>query len=255
MSARTCRKPTDPTDPAQLAEKLKDIPPINTWPLTNALGNNPNRTDVVPNNLVLMVRGELFKRYPNAIVYACKATRDASGNRMLDDTDERYPLFRGTIDPDMTFLGFNLTQADAYGGTAAAPDGFFFVFQQQPAEPRFGLEPNATGSVAEWADLAWTNFATSGSPVVTLPLANRSQSTILAANPWRQASRIFQLVQQNAPIPDFLLPTVAPAGVSITPGTADASNQWGVNSAQTAYILLRLPFRVLIHADLMLPHP
>jgi hypothetical protein len=28
-----------------------------------------------------------------------------------------------------------------------------------------------------------------------------------------------------------------------------------VNSAQTAYILLRLPFRILIHADLMLPPP
>lgn len=246
---------TDPIDPAQLAEKLKDIPPINTWPLTNALGDNPNRSDVVPNNLVLMVRGELFKRYPTAIVYACKAKRDASGNRVLDETDERYPLYRGAIDPDMTFLGFNLTQADAYGGTAAAPDGFFFVLQQQPAEPRFGLEPNATGSVAEWADLAWTNFATSGSPVVTLPFANRSQSTILEANPWRQASRIFALVQQNAPIPDFLMPTVAPAGVSITPGTSDANNQWGVNSAQTAYILLRLPFRILIHADLMLPQP
>ena len=34
----------------------------------------------------------------------------------------------------------------------------------------------------------------------------------------------------------------------------DPANKWGVNSAQTAYILLRLPFRILIHADLMLPH-
>jgi len=28
-----------------------------------------------------------------------------------------------------------------------------------------------------------------------------------------------------------------------------------VNSAQTAYILFRPPFRVLMHADLMLPQP
>ena len=33
----------------------------------------------------------------------------------------------------------------------------------------------------------------------------------------------------------------------------DASNRWGVNSAQTAYILLRLPFRILIHAERMIP--
>ena len=31
-------QPGDPTDPAQLAELLKDIPPINTWPLAGPLG-------------------------------------------------------------------------------------------------------------------------------------------------------------------------------------------------------------------------
>ena len=37
--------------------------------------------------------------------------------------------------------------------------GWFFVFQQQPTEPRFGLEPAAAGPVSQWNDLAWTNFA------------------------------------------------------------------------------------------------
>ena len=32
----------------------------------------------------------------------------------------------------------------------------------------------------------------------------------------------------------------------------DPHNNWGVNSAQTAYILLRAPFRILKHAELML---
>ncbi len=248
-------QPGDPTDPTQLAEKLKDIPPINTWTLPSLLGQHPNRTDIVPNNLVLMVRGELFKRYPNAIVYAGKATRNAKGIRVLDESDERYPLFRGTLPPDMTFLGFNLSQADAFGGTAPSPDGFFFVFQEQPAEPRFGLEPNATGPVNQWSDLAWTNFTTGGgSPVVSLPLANRSNADIMAGSPWRQASRVMALVQQSSSIPDILSPNAGLSGVSISPGD-DANNNWGVNSAQTAYILLRLPFRILIHADLMLPKP
>ena len=61
----------------------------------------------MPDNLVLLVRGELFKRYPTAIVYAGKAKLDGEGNRVLDDTDERYPIFRGTLPNDMTFLGFN----------------------------------------------------------------------------------------------------------------------------------------------------
>ena|SRR5271165_4528913 len=246
-------QPGDPADPDQLAEKLKDIPPIHTWALPSLLGRHPNRTDVVPNNLVLLVRGELFKRYPNAIVYAGKATRNAQGQRVLDESDERYPLFRGTIPPDMTFLGFNLTEADARGGTTAAPEGFFFVFQEQPSEPRFGLEPAAAANpITEWSELAWTNFG-GGSPVVQLPVANRTQAGIFASNPWRLASQVFSLVQNKAVLPGFLSPQSSLVGVTIPAGSSDANNHWGVNSAQTAYILLRLPFRVLIHADLMLP--
>ncbi len=210
-------QPGDPTDPAQLREKLKDIPPIHTWPVASALGTHPNQPNLPPDNLVLIVRGELFKRYPNAIVYAGKAKKASDGSRVLDPTDERYPLFRGTLSPDMTFLGFNLTAADARGGTAASPDGFFFVFQEQPSEPRFGLEPTPDVSpVPHWAELAWTNFGNVA----------------------------------------MLAPALAPTDTAITSDVnnpEDASNAWGVNSAQTAYILLRLPFRVLMHADLMLP--
>ena len=67
--------PAIPTDPAALAELLKDIPPINTWPLDSTLGDHPNRTDVVADNVVLLIRGELLKRYPNAIIYAGKAKK------------------------------------------------------------------------------------------------------------------------------------------------------------------------------------
>ncbi len=248
-------QPGDPTNPAQLAELLKDIPPINTWPLTVPLGQHPNRANIVQNNLVLLVRGELFKRYPNAIVYAGKATRNAQGQRVLDDTTELYPLFRGTISPDMTFLSFNLGAADARGGTAASPDGYFFVFQEQPSEPRFGLEPTApTNPVTEWADLAWTNFALGGgSPTPDLQFAKSSQSDVLTNSPWRLASRVFRLVNAAVQLPPFLPPTATPSGVAIAAGSTDAANTWGVNSAQTAYILLRLPFRILIHADMMLP--
>jgi len=258
---------TDPADPNQLHELLKDIPPIHTWPRTTALGLHPNRTDIVPNNLVLLVRGELLKRYPNAIVYAGKAKRDPKGQRVLDDTDERYPIFRGTLAPDMTFFGFNLGADDARGGTAAAPDGFFFIFQEHASEPRFGLEPTAdTTPVPHWAELAWTNFTSAGdgsSVAVPLPIQNISQSSLIAANPWRMASRVFGLVQANASLPDFLSPNLQPREVTLAPGGGDPNapdytptdpgNNWGVNSAQTAYILFRLPFRVLIHADLMLP--
>ena len=261
-------QPGDPTDPAALAELLKDIPPINTWPTPTALGDHPNRTDVVVDNVVLLIRGELLKRYPNAIIYAGKAKKVAStsadpNGRILDPTDERYPIFRGTLKDDMTFLGFNLSVADAYGGTAASPEGFFFVFQQQPSEPRFGLEPSeAAPTTTHWADLAWTNFGVNtagGGPVFQLPdLGNTARGNLMKNTPRRLASQVFRFVLGSYSLPDFLKPGVPPqrtAIVSDASNPEDANNRWGQNSAQTAYVLLRMPFRILIHADMMLPHP
>jgi hypothetical protein len=253
------RQPGDPADPAALAELLKDIPPISTWPLAEPLGDHQNRTGIVQNNVVLLVRGELFKRYPNAIVYAGKAKLGSDGSRVLDDTDERYPLFRGTLSPDMTFLGFNLSEADAHGGTAASPEGFFFVFQEQPAEPRFGLEPTPDVTpVPHWSELAWTNFAVATPEVATTEAVvfAPKPSSIIAHSPWREASQVFAAVLENNVIPPFLTPDQQPTGIAIVSDAEnpdDPDNRWGVNAAETAYILLRLPFRILIHADLMLP--
>ena len=254
-------QPSDPTDPKALIELLKDIPPIHTWPTPTALGTHPNRTDIVANNVVLLVRGELFKRYPNAIVYAAKA-KVVGNQRVIDDTDERYPIFRGTLPDDITFLGFNLSEADAKGGTPQSPDGFFFVFQQQPSEPRFGLEPvEDTSPITHWSDLAWTNFGGGGGggdiPFKLPDLGLTTRAMTIKTSPWRLASQVFNLVVSATSVPNQLKPSLMPARVAIAADSEnpdDPANKWGVNSAQTAYILLRLPFRILIHADLMLPH-
>ncbi|MGI8771233.1 MAG: hypothetical protein ACR2JE_07340, partial [Acidobacteriaceae bacterium] len=249
----------DPSDPDKLRELLKDIPPIHTWPKPVPLGEHPNRTDIVENNVVLLVRGELFKRYPTAIVYAGKAKRDAQGNRVLDDTDERYPIFRGTLPSDITFLGFNLSLEDARGGTPASPEGFFFIFQQQPSEPRFGLEPvEDANPITHWADLAWTSFGGGGSASFKLPdLGLTTRAMTVKTSPWRLASQVFGMVVSGTSVPDFLSPSLSLSSriqiAADAENPDDPNNHWGVNSAQTAYVLLRLPFRILIGADLMLP--
>jgi hypothetical protein len=254
-------EPGDPTDPAQLAELLKDIPPINTWPLAGPLGSHENRAGIVPDNVVLIIRGELLRRYPNTVIYAAKAKLDGR-QRVIDPTDERYPLFAGTLPTDITFIGFNLSEADAKGGTPASPEGFFFVFQQHPTEPRFGLEPSATGTVQHWADLAWTNFGVSrqqanGHHVNGRPA--RTPATVGYANgwaPWRLASTTFGAVLAGAALPTFLSASAQPQGIAIADDTADpddTANAWGADAAQTAYITLRMPYRIAIHADLMVP--
>jgi hypothetical protein len=248
-------QPGDPTDPTKLKELLKDIPLVPLWQLQ--LGKNVNRPNIPPNNVVLLVRGEIFRRYPNTVVYAVKAQRDSNGVRVRDDSDQRYPIFRGTLPKDMTFLGFNLSVADARGGTSASPEGFFFVFQQPPGEPRFGLEPTETAAATtRWADLSWQNFTPSTRAATSRHLTSTgTKIQKLAGNsPWRFSSQILSMVLQDGPLPDFLSATSQPAGVGTLTDPDDQSNAWGRNSAQTAYILLRMPFRILIHADLMLPN-
>ena len=68
------------------AEQLKDITKIHTWPEASPLGAHkpppPADADVEPGEkqLVLVIRGELLKRYPNTVIYAQKAIDDGSGN-------------------------------------------------------------------------------------------------------------------------------------------------------------------------------
>ncbi len=255
-------QPGDPTDPAALKELLRDIPPINTWPLPNGLGQHENRTGIVENNLVLIVRGELLRRYPNTIIFAGKAVKNDKGEIVLDESagaeaEYKHPIFSGTLGTDITFLGFNLTAAQAGGQDPSAPLGYYFAFQQVPTEPRFGLEPSElTSPVPYWSELAWTNFATGGGlasgGVTALPNFVGGYSTR------RLMSTVLRYTQQQATLPPFLRAAAAPHDVAIAAGDDDAtaldkSVTWGKDSAQNAYILLRRPFRIMASAKRMLP--
>ena len=268
-------QPGDPTDPAQLAELLKDIPPMSTWPLTKPLGQNENRTDVPTDNVILLIRGELLRRYPNTVIFAGKAKAGDGGDngRVLDETDQRMPIFRGTLSPDITFFGFNLSVDDAQGGTATAPLGFFFVFAEHPTEPRFGLEPQSTDPVTQWEDLAWTNFAQPGDAAASDGAASRTgfgagqgtlaESAVSSVFPqfapteisrYRVASTVFSQVLGSFSVPGFLSAAAGPSGVALSGANPeDSALGWGVNAAQTAAILIRMPFQVMVHADSLLP--
>ncbi len=211
----------------QIREKLKDIPPLHNWNRANPLGANENRADVVPNNIVLLVRGELLRRYPNAHVYALEAKWDPELGHVLGKK-EMHTLFRGTLSPDLTFFGFNLTVDEARGSTdRSQPQGWFFVFQQQSAEPRFGLEPaldayQTPPEVHAWSRLSWANFAPNATALESLAFAP------------------VKMLPQNVSI--ILGPD--------NPG--DIANQWGTDAAQMAFITLRHPARVAVHAETML---
>jgi hypothetical protein len=225
----------DPTDSDALRDRLNDVPPLHDWPTAAPLGTNRNRPDA--DGLVLLVRGRLLRRYPGAIVYACRAAWDPVARRrvILEPEEHVQPQYRGTLDPDLTFFGFALTAERVRGDEAnpARDPGWFFVFQQQPSEPRFGFEPLPDPPVAppveEWNDLTWANLAPAGTDPGELGFAPATGALA------------------NVAIRD--LP--APGGGVANPG--DRANAWGADAAQTAFIAMRRPARVAIHGRTMVP--
>ena len=216
-------RPSPATPSAQLAEEYKDIEPIHTWDRTSKLGTHNKRiSSGQPEQLVLLIRGDLLKRYPNTVIMAQKAIPDPLGLDPIIDTDlneiefntqVKFPLYKAEILPDIKFFGFDLT-IDQAKGTATSPGfpddlGWFFIIQQMPGEPRFGMDINSTGNPAtSWDDLAWDQFGS------TIP---------------------------------FIKGAVKP---SIDPEPESA--KWGTDAAEMAYILFQKPSMVAVHAKDML---
>lgn len=204
------RVPTPST--AAEREAAKDIGPIHLWSRTAALGENL-RGEPPGGRLVLLVRGALLQRYPSAVIYAAEARWDSS--RRVPTDNERHPVFRGTLPPDVTFLGFDLTPAQANGSrNRTQHPGWFFVIQQRPGEPRFGLDVTddpARSRISSWSQLSWGH---------------------VTADPY---------VRLTDALPDT-------SGVTSPPGVA-----WGATSSETAFVTLQQPVRIAVHASAMLP--
>lgn len=196
-----------------------DIKPISEWPGTSHLGDHRPR-NTASSQMVLVIRGDLLNRYPRAMIYAVSAVWSSAAKdaqRQLG-TKELYPMFRVTKAPDITMLGFALTEADARGAdTPSTPPsdnaGWFFVLQEQPTEPRFGLQVATEQSFgarpAQWPDLSWGNLAPNAAAL----------------------QQIFH-VSINGPL----------NGLTLGPAT------WGKNSAHMAWIFKQNPFRLAVHA-------
>lgn len=253
-------------DSPELREKLRDIQPLHRWAIDSPLGAHDNREQgsVSEDELVLVIRGDLLKRYPTAVVYAhraCWQRRDdgtaadrakhpCARSGALDNSRERRlapltgseldapprtkvltPLFEAKVEPDIYFLGFDLTVEQARGDTGEHPDddpGWFFVIKERPGEPRFGLDLETQTERHVWNDLSWSDV---------LP----------------QGRRFVEIAESPE-----TFPLVAP-GAEDDEKTAqhqdDRQVAWsrGMTSAELAYILLQAPVLVAVHASEMLP--
>ena len=132
-----------------------DIDDIADWTPDSALGSHgPTSTSgsgsATGADTVLVVRGDLVRRYPGIAVTAIPLVNGAPA---ADPAAELSPVLRGTLDPDVLYAGF------AFPPTQAAD--FAYILTQQPGAPRFGLDEQSdvdAASVAVRNDLAWSQL-------------------------------------------------------------------------------------------------
>lgn len=238
-------------------EKLRDIPPLHEWLPTSELGSHDNREEGPANkeNVVLVIRGELLQKYPTATIYVQHALWgvDKTAARELDELTDaeakelekekpigteatellkkkvRFPLYQAKVEPDIYFLGFDLTVKEACAETDNPDDaGWFFVIRERPGEPRFGMDIGDQESASvlhSWSDLSWKDFP---DPYIRIsgkwPKLNEPKNKDKDTPEYHQWSEDMNVVWDG-----------------------------NLNSAYLAYILYQYPFMVAVHASELLP--
>jgi hypothetical protein len=124
----------------------------------------------------------------------------------------RLPILWARLDPDITFIGFDIDVTEARGADRPPGDaGWYFVIEEQPTEPRFGLD------------------APRGRP--TLPASANDVS-------WDHVPAVL-----GGPAYVDLAAALIPEGHQFSSGA-----RWAHDAAHLAEILLQRPVRVGVHA-------
>ena len=98
---------------------------------------------------------------PNSVIYAVAAVRNDSGQLELssDPADEAHPLFRGTLKPDVTFLGFDLTKRR---GASPIPAGSSSSSSNRPSRASGWTSRTSQSRCRRSATLERSELAASG---------------------------------------------------------------------------------------------
>ena len=202
----------------------RDITPIHTWGSASALGAHPDGGAAT--QLVVLIRGEIIRRFPKATMFLQKAL--ASGgvrtpDALIGGPSSEFPVFRGELGDDLVYLGFRVTPDDARGNTAAAPNGYFLVIQEQPRELSFGFSTSGGNAKAEdatrwqsWNDIVWESLQSTSTGHIDL--------AALEADGFGGNAQ------------------ARPSGFTFEP-------RWFASSDVLAAIALRRPFRLSIHVS------
>ncbi len=201
-----------------------DITEIASWTRGSRLGRH--RPHGAPaTGLVLLVTGTLLRRYPDTKITLVEATWTAEGRRedRTAGADVRLPTFSGALGAGVRFFGFDI-EIDRARGSAERSEhpGYFFAFEEQPDEPRFGLDQPARpqrGTIpGSWSELSWAHLVPT----------------------------------RTGEVPTFVDLAAATTLTGVSRSGHGGRDRWADNAAAMARITLQTPVRMLVHADSML---
>jgi hypothetical protein len=185
---------------------------IHTW--DKKLGENSSTGNA--GMLFLVVRGDLLNKYPNTVVSAQRADWGTVNGSKTVNTDRIIkpgstpvlPVFEAKVEPDIYFLAFKIvengkviSEKDLSGTpnpTSTTDDpGWFFVFQERPGEPRFGLDLNTTAVKKKWSDIAWTDTGVAEHSILNFQKSITVASDIQAVWPPQDAAQLAYILYQQ----------------------------------------------------------
>lgn len=246
-------------DPVVDTDPHPDIQVIHRW--QGPLGKN----EAVHggSNLVLVIKGDLIRRYPGTIIYAVRlSSRSAEGWQYwsdiypdhqppeIDDDVIISPVFRAHIGTDILFAGFPFALDDVQGPTKNGQ--YYFVLEENQDLPRFGLDVQSIG-------VRKPNLVLSGTFVIEATTASEEAppSTVIGSRFSTAGSAITDA--------GFTMAGVTTAEDDQTPSgdlgwndipadhlKADYINRFnnvGKNSAEVALRTYQKPIRILVHAS------
>jgi hypothetical protein len=169
-------------DPTTSIDAPTDIRDIHEW--SGELGTHPGGEDgAKENRLVLAIKADLIRRYPNTIIFAIKKKEDKEWENIFKklDADDPSgedgiihlvngqshaqdnsffvypPVFSANIGVDVLFLGFPFSienmerdKQDDYG--------YYFIIMEHPSLPRFGLDVKSNqieNPITDWDKMSW----------------------------------------------------------------------------------------------------
>lgn len=116
-----------------------------------ALGSHVDKA--LDGQLVFLVRGDLIRRYSGVVAHAAREASSDRGIPVFEADSPIKTLFHIHLPPNVLLVGFALTKEriETPGET------WWFTLSENPAEPRFGLDPARDGAISR-DNLVWSDF-------------------------------------------------------------------------------------------------